>query len=152
MNFRLSRVTAVIAALGLAPALTLAAGVAVRFDVSDPAASPFPSDRFTQPDFTNNTLKRVALPKPNCAVRVSDCADIDVINTLDGFNTQPRITIPFTGDIDIASVNSNTVYLVNLGDTLSGAGAGRKVGIYQLQWDSSAKTLVVESDELLDEH
>ena len=52
MNFRLSRVTAVIAALGLAPALTLAAGVAVRFDVSDPAASPFPSDRFTQPDFT----------------------------------------------------------------------------------------------------
>jgi hypothetical protein len=152
MNFRLSRAPAVIAALGLAPALTLAAGVAVRFDVSDPNASPFPSDRFTQPDWTNNTFKRVALPKPNCAIRVSDCADIDVINTLDGFNTQPRITVPFTGSIDLASVNSNTVYLVNLGDTISGAGAGRKVGINQIQWDSAAKTLVVESDELLEEH
>jgi len=75
-----------------------------------------------------------------------------VINTLDGFNTQPRITVPFTGDIDITSVSSDTVYLVNLGDTLSGLGSGHKVGINQIQWDAAAKTLVVESDELLAEH
>jgi hypothetical protein len=29
---------------------------------------------------------RVNLPKLDCAVRVSDSADIDVLNTLDGFN------------------------------------------------------------------
>ncbi|MEO7335432.1 MAG: Ig-like domain-containing protein [Caldimonas sp.] len=134
------------------PAFAFAAGVSVRFDVSSPTSSPFPSDRFTQPDWTQNTLKRVDLPKPSCAARPSDCADIDVINTLDGFNTQPRITVPFTGNIDLATVTSNTVYLVSLGDTLTGGGAGHKVGVNQVSWDAAAKTLVFESDELLDEH
>jgi hypothetical protein len=127
-------------------------GVSVRYDLSDPAGSPFPSDRFTVRDWSNNTFRRVNLPKPDCAVRPSDCADIDVINTLDGFSTQPRLTVPFTGDIDPASVSSSTVYLVNLGDTLSLKGFGRKVGINQTVWDPASKTLSFESDELLEEH
>ncbi len=139
-------------ALLAAPALALAAGVSVKLDYSSPSTSPFPSDRFTQPDWTQNTFKRVKLPKPNCAVQVSDCADIDVINTLDGFNTQPRITVPFTGAIDPASVTSDTVYLVNLGDTLSGEGFGHKVGVNQVSFDAASKTLVFESDALLQQH
>ena len=145
------RMTAVFV-LMLAPLLTWAAGVSVRFDLSSPATSPFPSDRFTKFDFTQNTFRRVNLPKPDCAVRVSDCEDIDVINTLDGFNIQPRITVPFTGAIDVNTVTSDTVYLVNLGDTLSGHGLGHKVGINQVFWDPASKTLVVESDELLNQH
>src|SRR4029453_19041705 len=109
-------------------------GVRVRFDRHDPAATVFPSDRFTVRDFTQNTWRRVHLPKPDCTVRPSDCADIDVINTLDGFSTQPRITVPFTGDIDPATVNSSTVFLINLGDTLSLAGFGHRVGINQIVW------------------
>lgn len=143
---------AAIAALLAAPALAFASGVSVRMDFSDPSTSPFPSDRFTKVDWTQNTFKRVHLPKPDCAVQVSDCADIDVINTLDGFNTQPRITVPFTGDIDVSTVTSETVFIVNLGDTLSGAGFGEKVGVNQVQWDSANKTLVFESDELLAQH
>ena len=146
-----SRLVAVVTLLA-APVLALAAGVSVRLDFSSPSTSPFPSDRFTQPDWTQNTFKRVKLPKPDCAVQVSDCADIEVINTLDGFNTQPRITVPFTGDIDPSSVTSETVYLVNLGDTLSGLGFGQRVGINQVSWDVAGKTLVFESDELLQEH
>ena len=149
MRTRLCFIGALLAAV---PVFAAAAGVSVRLDFSDPSTSPFPSDRYTQVDWTQNTFKRVQLPTPDCAVRVSDCADIAVINTLDGFNTQPRITVPFTGDIDITSVSSDTVYLVNLGDTLSGLGFGHKVGINQIQWDAAAKTLVVESDELLAEH
>lgn len=141
-----------LAALVAAPTLSLAAGVSVKMDFDSPATSPFPSDRFTVPDWTQNTFRRVNLPKPDCAVRVSDCNDIEVINTLDGFNTQPRITIPFTGDIDPATVTSDTVYLLNLGDTLSGRGAGDKVGINQVSWDPAGKVLVLESDELLQEH
>jgi Bacterial virulence factor lipase N-terminal len=155
MYFRLTpapRAAALAALLLAAPVFAFAAGVSVKLDFASPTGSPFPSDRFTQPDFTQNTFKRVALPKPDCAVQVSDCADIDVINTLDGFNTQPRITVPFTGDIDLATVTSDTVYLVNLGDTLTGAGNGHKVGINQVQWDAAGKTLVCESDELLQEH
>ncbi len=129
-----------------------AAGVHVRFDPSDPAASPFPSNRFTLFDGTQNTLRRVNLPKPDCALRPSDCADINVLNTLDGFSTQPRITVPFDGDIDPATVNSQTVYLVNLGDVQTWRGAGDKVGINQIVWDPATRTLAFESDELLNEH
>ena len=140
------------AALLAAPVVAAAAGTSVRFDLSNPNGSPFPSDRFTTVDWTQKTYRRVNLPKPDCAVMPSDCADLDVINTLDGFNTQPRITVPFSGPIDPASVNSDTVYLVNLGDTQSGLGFGRKVGINQVAWDVASNTLVFESDELLAEH
>ena len=134
------------------PLVAMADGVSVRFDLSDPAASPFPSDRFSVPDWSQNTYRRVNLPKPNCAVRPSDCADIDVINTLDGFSSQPRITVPFTGAIDVSSVNSNTVFLMNLGDTQTQQGIGRKVGINQVLWDPATNTLAFEPDALLNEH
>ncbi|TFZ00109.1 Ig-like domain-containing protein [Ramlibacter humi] len=130
----------------------LAAGVSVRMDDADPSTAPFPSNRFTVFDGTQNTLRRVNLPKPDCSVRVSDCQDIDVINTLDGFSTQPRITVPFTGDIDPATVNSDTVFLVNLGDTLTLGGLGDKVGINQVVWDPATRTLVFQSDQLLQQH
>ena len=149
MLSRQPRPLAACLALLLVPLAAAADGVSVRFDA---AASPFPSDRFTVRDWTQNTFRRVHLPKPDCAVRPSDCADIDVINTLDGFSTQPRITVPFTGDIDPASVNSQTVFLLDLGDTLTLHGFGNKVGINQVLWDPATKTLAVESDELLAQH
>ena len=63
--------------------------------------------------------------------------------------------MPFTGAIGPASVSSDTVNLVNLvnlGDTLSSAGFGQRVGINPVSRDAAAKTLVFESDELLQEH
>ena len=117
-----------LSAVILLPALVLAAGVEPLFDLSAPTTGPFPSDRFTALDLHNNTLLRVNLPKPDCAVRVTDSQDIDVINTLDGFNLQPRLSIPFSGPIDPASVSSDTVFLVSLGDALGGHG-GHVVGI-----------------------
>jgi len=148
---RVRRLSAAAALCLIAPA-AWAAGVSVRFSASEPAGAPFPSNRFSVFDFSNNTMRRVKLPKPDCTVQVTDCQDIDVINTLDGFSTQPRITVPFTGDIDPATVTSETLYLVNLGDTLSGAGRGQRVGINQVLWDPETKTVVVESDQLLQEH
>lgn len=148
MNLR-----AVAVALAFVPLAALADnGVHVLADFSDPAASPFPSNRFTVFDGSNRTLRRVNLPKPDCAVRPNDCQDIDVVNTLDGFSTQPRITVPFSGDIDPATVSSSTVYLVSLGDTLTFRGFGDKVGINQVVWDPATKVLAFESDELLNEH
>lgn len=152
MNVFRSRLWVAAMALVLVPLPALADGVTVRFDPTDPAANPFPSDRLTVRDGSNTTHRRVNLPRPDCSVRVSDCADIDVINTLDGFSTQPRITVPFTGEIDLASVNSNTIFLLNLGDTQTLRGFGQRVGINQVLWDVATKTLVLESDALLAEH
>ena len=135
-----------------APLAAIADGVSVRFDLGDPAGAPFPSNRYTAFDGTQRTLRRVKLPMPDCTVRPSDCADVNVINTLDGFSTQPRITVPFTGDIDPTTVSSTTVYLRNLGDTFTLHGFGQRVGINQVLWDAATKTLVLQPDQLLEQH
>jgi hypothetical protein len=101
-----------------------AAAVQARFDLATPNGGPFPSDRFTAADPTHNTGLRVSLPHPDCATRPPDCADIDVINTLDGFNLQPRLSIPFDGPIDVATATSDALFLVSLGDTLGGGDIG----------------------------
>ena len=62
------------------------AGVQAKFGLDSPASGPFPSDRFTIADPSQNTQRRVDLPIPDCAVRQSDCEDLAVINTLDGFH------------------------------------------------------------------
>src|SRR6266545_2718322 len=143
-----------LAALALLwPSPALAESVHARFDLSTPQAGPFPSDRFTVPDPMHYTGRRVELPKPDCAACPSACADLAVINTLDGFNLQPRLSIPFDGPIDVASVTSQSVFLVSLGSTLpDGAPGGHVVGINQIVWDPGTNTLHVESDELLDQH
>ncbi len=71
------------------------AGVQAKFGLDSPASGPFPSDRFTIADPSQNTQRRVDLPIPDCAVRQSDCEDLAVINTLDGFHIEPRLSIPF---------------------------------------------------------
>jgi hypothetical protein len=135
----------------LLPAIASAARVEAVFDLSSPTSGPFPSDRFTLFDHANKTGLRVNLPKPDCTVRPSDCADIDVINTLDGFNLQPRLSIPFSGAIDVSSVSSGTVFLVRLGD-VHGGRSRHVVGINQIVWDPATNTLHAESDEFLDQH
>ncbi len=123
------------------------------FDLSAPETCPFPSNRFTVCDANHNTGLRVAMPKPlDCVAHQSDCEDLDVINELDGFNLQPRLSIPFDGPIKVASVTSGSVFLVSLGSTLGGYAVGQVVGIDQVVWDVLTTTLHVESDELLDQH
>jgi hypothetical protein len=65
------------------------------FNLSSSGQSPFPSDRFTAFDTQQLTGLRVNLALPNCATHPSDCADITLLNQLDGFNLQPRIAVPF---------------------------------------------------------
>jgi pimeloyl-ACP methyl ester carboxylesterase len=123
------------------------------FDLDTPAGGPFPSDRFTVADSSQLTNRRINLPLPDAASRPSDYADLSVINTLDGFNLQPRLSIPFSGPIDVTTVNSSTVFLIKLGDTTSPKDRGGQiVGINQTVWDVATNTLHVESDALLDQH
>jgi Bacterial Ig-like domain len=105
------------------------------------AGQPFPSNLYTVPDATQLTGLRVDLPKPNCATNPSDCADIAVLDTLDGFNIQPRITVPFSAPIDLDTVSSKTIFLAGPG--------GHVVGINQVAWEPLANTLHFESDEQL---
>jgi hypothetical protein len=129
--------------------------VRALFDLEHPVTAPFPSDAFTIFDPAHNTGRRVHLPYPDCTIQRSECDDLDVINTLDGFNLQPRLSVPFSGSIDPDSVTSDTVFLVSLGSTLSDHGympAGTVVGINQIVWDTFTTTLHFESDALLAQH
>jgi hypothetical protein len=137
-------------AWGFAPPAVAAGGVEPRFDLAAPSGSPFPSNRFTVADSTQLTGLRVDLPKPDCRSQLSDCDDLDVLNTLDGFNLQPRLSIPFTGPIDLATVTSDTVFLFKL--SCAACTGGSFVGVNQIVWDPATNTLHAESDEFLDQH
>jgi len=102
---------------------------------------PFPTDLLTVRDRAQLTNVRVSLPLPDCGARPSDCADVEVLNALDGFNVQPRLSIPFSEPIDLGSVSSDTIFLA--------LPSGRRVGINQAVWEPATNTLHAESDELL---
>ena len=91
--------TIVLSVILLWPVLLPAAGVQALFGIESPTAGPFPSDLFTIADRSHNTKLRVNLPFPDCNAHPSDCHDLHVINTLDGFNLQPRLSLPFSGPI-----------------------------------------------------
>ena len=97
MSPQYRRIVAIAATVLILPPGLAFAAVEALFNLASPATAPFPSDRFTVDDHDQKTGLHVSLPKPVCTVRPSDCADIDVINTLDGFNLQPRLSIPFSG-------------------------------------------------------
>jgi fermentation-respiration switch protein FrsA (DUF1100 family) len=128
-----------ISAAMVALALALPAGALA----ATKAGQPFPTNLYTVGDETQITGLRVDLPKPDCATHPSDCADVDVLDTLDGFNIQPRISIPFSAPIDVSTVSSSTVFLVGP--------QGHVVGINQALWEPLTNTLHVESDEQLAE-
>lgn len=129
-----------------------AAGVEVLFDPDNRSRSIFPSNLFTVLDFTQKTFRRVDLAKPDCTANLVRCEDIDVLNALDGFNIQPRISIPFSGPIDVSTANSDSIFLVSLGSTWGRGSVGDRVGINQIVWDAASNTLHAESEELLEQH
>lgn len=65
-----------------------------------------PSDALTVTDPAQATGRRMALPLPDCEVEVSRCADVRLINTLDGFDVLPRVSVRLDrapeGDLDAA--------------------------------------------------
>src|SRR6266404_5739051 len=92
-----------------------------RFAADDAAIGPFPSDLFAVPDLTQNTGLHINL-RPTCEVLPalpSECVENNLLNELDGFHVEPRLTIAFSGPIDLGTVHSSTIFLVKVGSTLA---------------------------------
>src|SRR5207302_9624195 len=98
--------------------------VRALFDLNTRPSGPFPSNWFTVADDAQNTGRRVNLPLPDPTTHRSDYEDTQVLNTLDGFNMQPRLSIPFDSPIDVSTATSKSVFLVSLGDTRPGGDKG----------------------------
>ena len=123
--------------------------VFARFDLGSPESGPFPSDIFSVRDWHQLTGRRLAYPYPDCTVRPSDCDDLAVVNTLDGWGLQSRVSIPFSGDIDPTSISSDSVFVVSLARTRHHT--RERIGINQAVWDVASRTLHVEVDRLLEQ-
>ena len=153
-----SRARALLASIGFvwlaAGSLPAEAQVEALFDLGSTAAGPFPANVFTKADLSNRSNRAVQLPKPDCMAMAARCAEIDVLNSLDGFNLQPRVRIPFSGAIDVTTVNSGNFFLLNLGDTdvRLDRHRGEVIGVNQIVFDAETNTLAAESDKLLRQH
>ena len=131
-----------VAVPGLASAQSTSLLPTTLLDGSTPATTPFPSDAFTVPDAAQSTGKRVALPTEGCdALGRSLCDDLVLINQLDGFDLQPRVTLPFSGPVDLLSVTPATVYVEAPDRT--------RTGLVQLVFDPVSDTVAGLTDAFL---
>ena len=115
----------------------------------------FPDNAFTVRDRRELTGRRVrfrlGLDYPIVGGRVrrrctsktySICDSYAELNRLDGFDLQPRVTVPFTGSIRLASVNDSDFFITDR--------HGRFVsGLRQLTFDPTSHTLAGISDRFL---
>jgi hypothetical protein len=118
----------------------------------------FPDDAFTVADKSQLTGRRIGFrqgidyPKvggvvqPSCtSADYSICDAFAQLNKLDGFDLQPRVLVPFTGPIDLGSVNTSNFFI--------SADDGAFVsGLRQLTFDPATNVLAGISDAFLAEN
>jgi hypothetical protein len=96
-----------------------------------------PSDRLTVPDPNQLTGRRIALPPPDCATDAAGCDEVTLLNELDGWSVNPRISIRFSGPIALDSVTRASAFIVPLWSEPMPT----PVGLQQLVWDGESETL-----------
>src|SRR3954470_17630337 len=147
---------------GLAMALLVALGTSSAAAVSVKrgahyGARIFPDDAFTVRDKAQLTGRRVhfrrGLDYPTVGGRLrkgctsktySICDSFRELNKLDGFDLQPRVTVPFTGGVKLASVNDKNLFITTAGGRFAS-------GLRQLTFDPATRTLAGISDKFLKE-
>ncbi|MCU1462535.1 MAG: hypothetical protein JWO37_2610 [Acidimicrobiales bacterium] len=144
---RLACCAALLVAVGsLVPAASASGGVSVLHGGTYRTRI-FPDDSFTVPDAGMLTGRRVNLRQgidyPACdSTTYSTCDGFRMLDQLDGFDLQPRVTIPFSGPIDVRSVNADTVFV---------QGLGGRTELVQVVWDPATNTLAGITNALLGE-
>ncbi|MEA2398658.1 MAG: hypothetical protein QOK25_2214, partial [Thermoleophilaceae bacterium] len=150
-----------VACLVLSIAATLPASAVSKVAVkrgSHYGARIFPDDHFTVRDHNQVTGRRLNFRKgidfPTVGGRVkrrcnsatfSLCDSFTQLNKLDGFDLQPRVTVPFTGAIRLGSVSDSDFFI----STPKGAFVS---GFRQLTFDPATRTLAGISDKFLSEN
>ena len=122
--------------------------------------SPFPADSLTVSDSSQMTGKRVNLPLPDCTAQAALCAELGLVNQLDGFNLQPRIAVTFSDPIDTSTLRAG-IFLVALDDPshhhlrhgeMGLHKSSDTIAINQVVWDPVTNTAYAKPDVVLDQH
>jgi len=141
--------------LSLFVPLLSASGVTVQWNPQDPTVGPYPSDALLTPDSTQKSGMRVNLPVPDCTSAPSDCQDVELINQLDGFQTVPRISVTFSGPIDLNTMHHAIYYVALDNQTQEEHGinyTGQMLYLTQMIYDPTTNTIYGKPDGNLDQH
>jgi hypothetical protein len=109
----------------------------------------FPNDLLTTPDAAQFTGMRVnfrqGIDYPACdTTNYSVCDAFNELNTLDGFDINPRVVVPLDGAIKLGSIDDGNFYITDAGGTYVSA-------MRQLTFDPVTNTLAGISDKFLKE-
>ena len=104
----------------------------------------FPSDQLTAADPRQLTGRRIRLSLVNCSQAPSTCDEIGLLNGLDGWSVNPRMTLAFTGRVSLDSITRSSVFVLPLGDD-----AAEPVGLSRLVWDPEGRTLYAKPERVL---
>jgi hypothetical protein len=128
-------------ALAAVPAAAASGSVSLRSGTS-PETALFPNNRFTVADSSQVTGRRVAMPTAGCDVQGRTlCDDLALVNQLDGFDLRPRVTLPFTGLVDLTTITPATVHIDGPN--------GFRTGLVQLTLDRTSGTVAGYPDQYL---
>jgi Bacterial Ig-like domain len=118
----------------------------------------FPDNAFTVADASQATGRRInfrqgidypnvgGVLQPSCTnADYSICDGFAQLNKLDGFDLQPRVIVPFTGAIDLTSVNSSNFFITTRRRAFV-------TGFRQLTFDPATNTLAGIADAFLAEN
>src|SRR5256886_12701160 len=158
IRFRWNLLTAcLLFASVLATWVPAGATVAVRRGPSY-GARIFPDNALTVADANQLTRRRInfrqgidypsiggVVPRSCTNADYSICDAFAQLNKLDGFDLQPRVLVPFTGAINLGSVNASDFFI----STSTGAFVS---GLRQLTFDPATNTLAGISDVFLGEN
>lgn len=126
-------------------AATLSAGTTtVLFRPGNPAVGPFPNNALTVPDAGQKTGMRVNLPYSNMcrSAALSACTNAALLNQLDGFSVNPRITVCFSGPIDLSTLTSAIHFM-------PADGSGAPININQTIYDPATNCAYAKPDRVL---
>src|SRR2546423_591760 len=145
---------ALLLALGAPAALAKSATVSVKRGAHY-GQRIFPDNAFSVRDTRQLTGRRVKSRRgldypivgghvrPGCTSKTySICDSFRELNRLDGFDLQPRVTVPFTGSIRLGSVNDRNFFITTAGGTFAS-------GLRQLTFDPATHNLAGISDKFL---
>lgn len=128
--------------------LVLFAAVVARFDL-------FPSNALSVADPSQKTGLRINMPMPDCAAEPSTCAELELVNQMDGFELQPRARVRFSGPVNPDTLRAGIyfVWLENLTAEEPGLQPfGHVTAINQVSYDPSTYTAYARPDEFFDQH
>ena len=123
------------------------ANTTVLFQPSSAAVGPFPTNFLTIETPTQKTGLQVNLPLPAGCTSLStsiECSNTQLLNQLDGFSVNPRITVCFSGPVDVTTLRTGIT--ITAVDRVAPA-----IGINQVVFDPAGNCAYAKPDQVLDQ-